>query len=464
MQAFRRLIVRKAQQFKDDERGVGSTFAIFMAIICIGIGGLAIDVSNAWQMRQRLQTTADVAAHAGALMIVFPDVTGIKTTVSEALAVAEMNMPTSRFQNVLTAADITIGRWNTVTRQMTVDALTPPNAVEVVTRLDDTNNNPLGTFFLRLMGFSHWQISTRAVAMIDVRECHADGLVAGGKVDLTSNNAFYNGMCIHGQQGVLLRDNNFFDYANGVRISMPNPATVAEGGMLDVRGDSNIGAYESAVEGWIVPTLSAISSISNLTTNYSNPTYSEKPTYITNTSANPIDLRATKGQDGHPALNFNISMLEPNAVNIITCAATGGAKVQIPNNTTISNVIIVANCPIEFGEGSSVENAIFITSSTDANSFKGANNVRLGAADGCTGGGGAQFITPGGLNFASDMEYYGSQVIANGDVHLAAGVNGLSGISVQTEGDITVTANNTMGACSGGVDTVADLFVVHLVY
>ena len=178
MLRFRQLIVRKAQQFKDDERGVGSTFAIFMAIICIGIGGLAIDVSNAWQMRQRLQTTADVAAHAGALMIVFPDVTGIKTTVSEALAVAEMNMPTSRFQNVLTAADITIGRWNTVTRQMTVDALTPPNAVEVVTRLDDTNNNPLGTFFLRLMGFSHWQISTRAVAMIDVRDCHADGLVA----------------------------------------------------------------------------------------------------------------------------------------------------------------------------------------------------------------------------------------------------------------------------------------------
>ncbi|MEX0970849.1 MAG: pilus assembly protein TadG-related protein [Paracoccaceae bacterium] len=443
------------REFRNDERGVGSTFAIFMAIICIGVGGLAIDSSNAWQTRQHLQTTADAAAHAGALVVAYPSGNNNVTAYSEALALASANMPSSRYGTVLRQEDIVVGRWNVNARTMDTSS-TIPNAVQVTTRMDDTNGNPAKTFLLKLIGFSHWRISTVSVAMVDVASCHRDGLVAGGMVDLTSNNGFYNGMCVHGQGGVEMNSNNFFDYAAGVRISMPDPRSVDEGGMFDVKGNGNIGAWESVGERYMEPLLAKHDAIMDLIADLSNPNYDDRPDYI----IIPIVNRQTLSN----ANRFSMAMLVPNAINILTCGNGQASKISIPGDTTVSNMIIIADCPIQFGQGSSIENGVFITTSTDANSFKGANNVRLGLADDCTPGGGAQFVTLGGVNFAADMEYHGSQVIAHGDVQLAAGVQGLAGISVQALGDISVTANNVMGACSGGVDTVADQYVVRLVY
>jgi len=448
-------ISRKLQDFRDDERGVGSTFAIFMAIICITVGGLAVDTSNAWQMRQRLQTTADVAAHAGALALAYPSLYVGATPNSEAIEVAGINMPSTRFGTVLRPQDIVIGRWNTATRVMDTGSAFP-NAVQVTTRLDDTNGNPVGTFLIKLIGFSYWQISSVAVAAIDVRDCHRDGLIAGGIVDMTSNNSFLNGMCVHGQQGVEMNSGNFIDYENGVRISMPDPRPITEGGMLDVKGNGNTGVNESLGEAFIEPLLAQESTILNLIADLSNPNYDDLPAYI----INPLVNRQTLSN----ANRFSMAMLLPNTINIITCGNGQASKISIPGGTTVSNMIIIADCPIEFGQDSRIENGVFMTTSRDANSFKGANNVRLGIADNCAVGGGAQFVTLGGINFASAMEYHGSQAIAGGDIHLAAGVRGLSGIAVQAAGNISVTANNVMGACSGGVDTVADQFVVHIVY
>ena len=446
---------RALHSFRDDERGVGSTFAIFMALICIGVGGLAIDTSNAWQTRQHLQTTADAAAQAGALILAYPSESGTQTPYSEALELASVNMPSERYGTVLRQEDIVVGRWDVNARVMDTSSAFP-NAVQVTTRMDDTNGNPAKTFLLKLIGFNYWRISTVAVAMYDVAQCHKDGLVAGGIVDLTSNNGFYSGMCVHGQQGVEMNSNNFFDYEDGVRISMPNPASVADGGMFDVKGNGNIGAWESVGERYMEPLLAKEDAIRALIADLSNPLYEGRPDYI----LVPVANRQTLSN----ANRFSMAMLVPNAVNILTCGNGEASKISIPGDTTVSDMIIIADCPIEFGQGSSIENGVFITTSRDANAFKGANNVRLGLADDCTPGGGAQFVTLGGVDFASAMEYHGSQVIANGSVHLAAGVQGLAGISVQALGNISVTANNVMGACSGGVDTVADQYVVRLVY
>lgn len=456
MPMFRQSLVKALNRFRDDERGVGSTFAIFMAIICIGVGGLAVDVSNAWQMRQHLQTTADVAAHAAALKVAYPDESGVHTPVSEALAVAESNMPNARFGTVLRTEDIVVGRWNANEQRMYIGAGVIPNAVQVTTRLDDTNGNPAGTFLIKLMGFTHWQISTVSVALVELADCHKDGLIAGGIVDLTSNNSFYNGMCVHGQQGIQMNSNNFFDYADGVRISMPDPRPTDEGGMYDELGNDNEGALESLHEANINPLLATQAAITALIADLSNPNYAGRPTYITRSTVNRVTLSNQN--------KFNVNMLVPNAVNIFTCGNGSASKISIPNNTTVRDMIIIADCTLEFGQGSSIENGVFMTTETDANSIKGANNVRLGLSDNCTPGGGAQFVTMGGVNFASEIEYHGSQVIAHGSVQLAAGVNGLSGISVQAMGNIRVTANNVMGACSGGVDTVADQYVVRVIY
>src|SRR5210317_1997465 len=60
---------RTLTDFIKDESAVGTVMALFWFIICAGIVGLSVDTSNAWRQKERLQLTADVASHAGLLVI-----------------------------------------------------------------------------------------------------------------------------------------------------------------------------------------------------------------------------------------------------------------------------------------------------------------------------------------------------------------------------------------------------------
>ena len=47
-----------------DESGGMTVFGLYITLIALVLGGLALDVSNAIRMRTMLQMTADSAAHA----------------------------------------------------------------------------------------------------------------------------------------------------------------------------------------------------------------------------------------------------------------------------------------------------------------------------------------------------------------------------------------------------------------
>ncbi|HSF90651.1 MAG TPA: hypothetical protein VLA51_00455, partial [Paracoccaceae bacterium] len=68
---------------------------------------------------------------------------------------------------------------------------------------------------------------------------------------------------------------------------------------------------------------------------------------------------------------------------------------------------------------------------------------------GCSGG--AQFVTMGGVDFAANVSFDSSQIIAKGDISFTANGDGQSGVSLISKGSITATANGAMNVCNSGL-------------
>ena len=68
--------------------------------------GLAIDVNNAVQSEVQLQGAADAAGHA-AIVELYKN--GTANVPAKAVEVAQLNMPTSAYGNVLLTSDVSIG-------------------------------------------------------------------------------------------------------------------------------------------------------------------------------------------------------------------------------------------------------------------------------------------------------------------------------------------------------------------
>jgi hypothetical protein len=144
-----------------DQSGAVAVWFVIMLPIFLGVTALAIDMSYAMMMRQRLQITASSAALAGAK--------GLATSNAQAVTLANdyANVNLSAYGDVLRDVDISLGTVDMVSvpRGDFVAGGTPPNAVRVTTRLANSNNNPLQLFFASIAGIDHAEIDTTATAI-----------------------------------------------------------------------------------------------------------------------------------------------------------------------------------------------------------------------------------------------------------------------------------------------------------
>ena len=62
-------LVEESLRFAREARGAGTVFSLSLLLVAAMFGGLVVDVGNAWRYRELLKTTADVAAHAGAVVL-----------------------------------------------------------------------------------------------------------------------------------------------------------------------------------------------------------------------------------------------------------------------------------------------------------------------------------------------------------------------------------------------------------
>lgn len=434
-------LIQTAKSFKKDVSGAISAFSVFVFLALLMIGGLAVDVASLYEARTQLQVAADSAAHAA---IYSREVNTPTTAKSDAMSVAQYEMPSTYYGTVITASDIEFGDWDSTKKQFTADPLSD-EAVRVNTKRISDNANPVSTFLLKLVGVSDWDVQTPSVFETFIPSCMRQGMVGQEFVTISGNNTFDNGFCIHSNEYVKLSSNNTFNAGTYVTMPEQNDLQLPASGF-----DSNVGLWQALDENaYSIRELEKLSGwIADLRTGtFDDPTSNTddgipQPSYITNTT--PVTLKG-KG--------FKVEDLQANRVNVIECV-NEKSKINFSAKTDFRDAIIVTNCLVHFAADATMENVIFAVDNTDDTAFWAGADLRLGKDDSCKIGDDAFILTTGGFLASSTMSVYGSKVIAAKDIEFTANADGIEGASFIAGGEIKATSNNTMGFCDKGIDNI----------
>lgn len=419
--------------FRRNEEGVITALGLFFLLTFMVVGGLAIDIANAYKTRTELQAAADNIAHAALYNRSLTSDPNIAKNA--ALDIKDAMVPNILHGNAISANNIQFGHWDPDTNSFSSDPNSNQAVFVDIARLD-TRGNSLGTFFLRFAGFNSFDVRRGTVYETYYPTCFREGMVAHDMVDLQSNNEFVAGFCIHSNDHVSLNIDN--DFEDGTIVSMPDKRD------LDLPSDGftkNPGLSDALRDGSyqlrVLNQLPAI--IADLAVAGSNWT----PAYITSTVINNVT-----GGGGKDMTDF-----AANQVNTYTC--TGNARLTIQANTILEDVVIVTNCEVKIGNNVELRDATIATTNTGAESINGSH-VTIGLDDDCADGGSGSILTLGGISFSSDLNMYGGQMIALGDIYFRARANGIEGASIIAGGSIDTASLIGMGFCGG--DGMGDIY------
>ncbi|MBM1221243.1 hypothetical protein JQU17_13495 [Ponticoccus sp. SC2-23] len=420
-------IGRAARRFTKDTTGSTTVMSLFSFITLAGVSALAIDVSHVYNKRIELQIAADMAAHAA---LYNREGMTADDAKAEALALVRHSLPPEHAGHLLTADTIGFGRWEDGEFVYDEDA---NSAVMVQTSRTADLGNPVYSFLAQWIGQDAWDVRANSTFVTYRPMCFREGFVAEGVVDIQSNNAYFNGFCLHSNEYVSLNSNNTFE--PGTIVSMPDTADLD---MPNSGFDTNEGLEEALRSGaYRLRILNDIDEIFDGLRTYGSE---YTPDYITSYEVLSLyDRRPTTDDfvEGHITLH--------------SCPGTK-ATIQAGSTNALRNVVIVSDCEIKFENGLELQNVVVATTSTSATSFNSSSGLKVGLDDDCAEGGGAQLLTYGGMNFASGLHMYGGQLIALKDIEFAANANGIQGASMVAGGMIDGTSNMNMGFCGSGME------------
>jgi len=426
----RRQTPRRLRSFCRDERGFFTAFSVCTLVVMVLFAGFALDLASHYSARTQLQVAADTAAHAALVRRQRQDAQDAKASV---LSLHARNMPLNRFGAVLTENDIEFGTWNFSTGQFTPN----PNArgaARATARLERNRGNELRTFLLRFAGVPHFDVEATAVYSLHLPPCLDEGLVAEGRVDLQSNNAFGAGFCVHSNDYVRLNNHNTF--APGTVVSMPDLDDL----WLPGSGfDHNDGLEEALREGQM--DVRILRELQDLIEGFRTGLSDQMPEFITNLT--PV-IHSVSGNN----VTLSNTVFETGRIHEIRCDRDN-ATLTITGSQPLSDVVIVTDCRLDFGSSSRVHDVIIATTNASDKSISGSANADIGADDNCAPGGGARILTLGGMRFASGVGIFGSQLVAAGDVNFAAQARGVYGAAIVAGGKIDGTSNAGFGTCGG---------------
>ena len=420
----------RLRRLRRSARGAVTIWMVFWSVAFLLLGGVAVDGAKAWRIRAALQAAADAASHAGAMALPAGDVAAAR---SAAIARAEEILPPAEFGTVLTEADVEIGRWDSETRTLLADGT--PDTVRVRVARTGAGGNAEPTMLLRLGGIMGWDVAVSSTARAtggpndDEDSCWRNGLIARGVVDSQSNNV-YRKVCIHGQAGVKVSSNSSF--SDNTVVSMPDLALF----QMPASGFSTNAGLEDALQEaerdpWIVD-------------------YVDEMIYHIRDNSSTIWI---------PNQLFNPRNAAPGATYWVYCTGSGGTM-TIPQNITLTDTVILTNCAVRFRKSVVLINTLIGTTgdrmagadgamvAEDGDTtITGTSELRLGMPDGCTPGGGARLLIDGDFKNPAKLRINGSQIIASGDVDIAAQGESIEGLSVYAGGDIDITSNNYFALC-----------------
>jgi hypothetical protein len=378
-------------------------------MLLVGITGLAVDVTDGFRNRTMLQATADASALAAVI-----DLPDAATAVLTAQDYAESNLGIDVNGHVLDTNDVHIGLWDPATNSLdTTSAF--PDAVMVTVNRSAANANAVPVNFLRIIGLQTWNVTAQAVAQRFIPDCLRDGLIAREMVDI----------CIHGEQGVNIQSNNFFE--SGVNVSMPSLA------MLEVPAsgmDSNVGLPDALRESHLDPRM--VNHIDEIIAKLRDPSLDTDPEKVIPSYINSeLPVVEVDNKVDFTALNF-----EPGAGRIYHIDCRGKPTISTPSGIILRNVVIIVECSLNVTPDSLLTNVVLASYRVgNGQDPLGLTNIAVDAN-----------VQLG----ASTVSINGVQIVAAGDIELGARDMGINGISGQAGGTITMASNNMFGLCSGG--------------
>lgn len=449
--------------FAASDDGGMTVGGLIFTMIFLAVGGLAVDVSNAISQRTQLQLTADAAAHTALYVRNFTLNAEPEAAKAAALALGHDNMPPAVFGEVLTTSDIEFGVWDRATRSFTPDE-NSRTAVRVWTHRDAAGQNEVATYLLKFAGFDAFSVRTASVFETYVPPCLREGFVAEDLVDIQSNNSYFDGFCIHSNDVVSLNSNNYFEA--GTIVSMPDssrldmPRSGAESnegltqalryGAMQIRLINALRQVPSSPYGTGTQAMWNYIQLATRDGQLDYLTGTPRQITIVNGRPRPAATGADAVEAGRDLLDRDGALaLRPNAVNYLFCSST---STQLQVRQVLTDVVMITNCQISFGSGGALENGLIATLHTGASSISGSSDTRIGRADDCAAGGGAQLVSLGGMNFASGVTIQGGQLIALREIEFAANGDGLRGTSIISGDTVSGTSNMSMGLCGTGME------------
>ncbi|MHA3979525.1 TadE/TadG family type IV pilus assembly protein [Halovulum sp. GXIMD14794] len=533
-------------RFHNDVEGASTAWSIFWTLIFLIMSGFVIDTANAYKYRQVLTATAESASLAALMNYNELQYYGLydqkdeeyyvdggatpptgytrARTVAKDLATKMMN--TANNGNVITDADVELGNWNGTTFTAWDGTGTPAYSINAARatayrssrRADPNDANPLDTLLLGAFGgLEFWDVAGQSVAAMFVPCPYAYGLIATGKVDMSSNNTFSGQLCIHGQGeenkgnknpavGIDLQQNNSFDDTVHVSSNGEFETQVAGSGADDA--DSNLeNRYNPAS---LQPT--GVTEFPNIQAMLETPEDVDlqkikdyMPDYIIETAEissvpigdNLMDTPLTAAdiaelEAGHNPNNYTVDwpivsevetspgVTEPltatrfenlladiaagtisssdfaGKIYHIDCSGGGADKtVDFNQEITLTNIAVVSNeCRYSLSSNITIASSILLTDHNGPNaSIQGSNGVTIGSGA-CEDSAGSKIMARGTIDFASDMTMISSLIVSEEeDVYYAAKADGMDGSSVHAGGNIYLRSQAEFQDCPGAVPT-----------
>lgn len=426
---------RHLATFAREESGAATILALFFLLIFIVMGGIAIDFNRAIADRTHLQVTADTAAHAA---LYAREDNSAEEASTIALQTIDNMLPASGFgASAIISSDVVFGNWNNDTLAFTA-AASSRDAVKVTAQMAQDRGNASRNMLLNIVGRDTFDIGVESVYTTYYPPCFTEGFVAEDVVEIQSNNAYFDGFCIHSNSYVSVNQNNFFE--PGTVVSMPNLE------LLDMPNSGfarNEGLEAALREGeYRIRILAQLPEIidSFWTGEAEHLPDNISPGAVFNVPQGQVKLR--NGQDaGYTITPFH---MEPYSVNRLNCGSSDKITMEAG---TYTDMLFVTDCEVKFAQGVILEDSLVATTHTGDKSLNSPSDLTIGRDDACAAGGGATLMTLGGFDAAASMNSFGGQIIALGSIQFAANADGIMGASFVAGGRIDGTSNMNMGFC-----------------
>lgn len=342
---FRKFLPQVRNRLFADERGSVTASNVIWTVICLAIGGLAIDGAHAWRVKSMLHAAAQAGAHAGAAAMTRNDLVdaalGTDSDPAEvAITQVERNLTHPSFQNSLVTEDVAFGTWDTETQTFT-ESGSDPDAILVTVRRDRTSGNSLPTNFLRVIGFSHWDISVQAVARtLETKraECVDPLLSLRTRADVENVDVFV-GLCLHARADLEVAEHGAWLPDQVIDIVDSVFASAVLDQIPDL-GLLNLGS--------LIPTLTSVLA-------------ADLPDLLmTDTQAQSVLADLVAGADVTTTLDlFEFAAVQANQTVHVTCRAD--EVLAIPADVALPGVTLLTDCPVKVSESANLSSTVVIS-------------------------------------------------------------------------------------------------------